>query len=104
MTPDAGQLRRSSHQALMIADGIPHSSYIEKSADCGDLKERVMLDIFSKIRQEQIEDKQKRVVASANTVAAKKSRDKRTINATGAKTSESNNEQQCRSASEQYRQ
>jgi hypothetical protein len=65
----------------MIADGIPHSSYIEKSADCIDLKERVMLDIFSKIRQEQIEDKQKRVVASANTVAAKKSRDKRVIKA-----------------------
>jgi hypothetical protein len=65
----------------MIADGIPHSSYIEKSADCIDLKERVMLDIFSKIRQEQIEDKQKRVVASANTVAAKKSRDNRVIKA-----------------------
>ena len=84
----------------MIADGIPHNSYIEKSADCSDLKDRVMLDIFSKIRQEQIEDKQKRVVASANTVASKKSRDKRVIKA-GAKTDISEkNENQCRSASE----
>jgi hypothetical protein len=56
---------------------VLHSSYKEKSVDCGDLKERLMVDIFSKIRQEQIEDKQKRVVGSANAVAAKRASNRR---------------------------
>ena len=47
-----------------------------------------MVDIFSKIRQEQIEDKQKRIVASANTVAAK--RDKKSSDVV-AKTDVSDN-------------
>jgi hypothetical protein len=47
VTPDANQ-KKSSRK--VVADGIPHHSYIEKSADCVDLKERLMVDIFSKIR------------------------------------------------------
>lgn len=45
------------------------------------------------------------MIASANTVAAKKNRDKRALKV-GIKTdiSEGNEQQQCRSVSEQYRQ
>ena len=78
---------------------MPHSSYIEKSVTdkdepCPDLKERLMVDIFSKIRQEQIEDKQKRIVASANTVAAKKGRATKT---------DGSEKDGARSVSENYR-
>ena len=70
VTPDGQCGIRSS-----IIDGVPHSAYQEKHGDNDDLKERLMVDIFSKIKQEQIDDKQKRIIASANTVAAKKNRE-----------------------------
>jgi hypothetical protein len=50
VTPPEANIRRSSVHASKIDDGVPHSSFKEKSEDVGDLKERLMVDIFSKIR------------------------------------------------------
>ena len=90
MTPPAGDTHHHQRKSIhgKIEDGVPHSSYKDKSVDCGDLKERLMVDIFSKIRQEQIDDKQKRVVGSANAVGAKKASNRRTNGGTKTDVSE----------------